>query len=265
MDNFAAYLLKDKNVLLTGATGYLGRHMALGLAELGATVIVNGRSREHVEALVAEISEGNFKAIPAIFDINDECAVREWFEHYGKAPLHGLINNAYRGVSGSIETADSDDYRNSYEVALVAAHQLVKCALTSLRCAVEETGSASIVNIASMYGMVSPDQRIYADKKSANPPFYGAAKAALLQWTRYAACEFGPEGIRVNSLSPGAFPSESVHRLNPDLIGALEKKVPMGRVGQPDELRGPLSFLISSASSYVNGANIVVDGGWTCW
>ena len=259
------FSLKNRNVLLTGASGYLGRDMARGLAELGAKVIVNGRNRDHVEAVVANLLEMRLQATPAVFDINDECAVREWFEHYGQTPLHGLINNAYGGVSGSIETAGPDDYRSSYEVTLVATHQLVQCALPSLRSAVKQSGSASIVNVASMYGMVSPDHRIYADKKSANPPFYGAAKAALIQWTRYAACEFGPEGIRVNALSPGPFPSESVQRSNPDFLHALAGKVPLGRVGQPNELRGPLSFLISDASSYVNGANIVVDGGWTCW
>jgi NAD(P)-dependent dehydrogenase (short-subunit alcohol dehydrogenase family) len=98
-----------------------------------------------------------------------------------------------------------------------------------------------------------------------NPPFYGAAKAALLQWTRYAASEFGKEGIRVNAVSPGPFPSLAMKAANPDFIEALAAKVRMGRIGASDEIKGPMLFLASSAASFVNGANIVVDGGWTCW
>lgn len=259
------FSLESKHLLVTGATGHLGRSMVEGLAELGATVLVNGRNRERVEELVAELCSNGFSAASAIFDINDEAAVEQWFLRYGNAPLHGLVNNAYSGGAGSIETASEDDYRNSYEVSLVSAHRLLRSALPGLRAAHRECGNASVVNIGSMYGLVSPDQRIYENKRVANPPFYGAAKAALLQWTRYAACEFGGEGIRVNAISPGPFPSDNVQATNPGFISTLADKVPLGRVGQAEELQGPLSFLISDASGFMNGANLVVDGGWTCW
>lgn len=259
------YSLENTNILVTGATGYLGQAMVRGLAELGATVLVNGRSQEKVDKLVNDLRLSHFDALPAVFDINDKQAVERWFSEYGAQPLHGLVNNAYAGGSGSLEAAQESDYRHSYEVTVVAAQRLLCCALPGLRAAVAETGYAAVVNIASMYGMVSPDQRVYASKAAANPPFYGAAKAALLQWTRYAACEFGHEGIRVNAISPGPFPSETVQRSAPEFVSTLAGKVPMGRVGRANELQGPLSFLISGASSYVNGANLVVDGGWTCW
>jgi NAD(P)-dependent dehydrogenase (short-subunit alcohol dehydrogenase family) len=259
------FSLKSKSVLVTGATGYLGRAMARGLAEFGANVLVNGRSPARVEACVAELHDSGLAATPAVFDINDEAAVHQWFSQYGDLPLHGLVNNAYAGGAGSIETAAEDDYRNSYEVSLVSANRLLKSALPGLRAAYINSGNASVVNISSMYGLVSPDQRVYADKRVANPPFYGAAKAALIQWTRYAACEFGREGIRVNAISPGPFPAEKVQVNNPEFVSTLANKVPMARVGRPEELQGPLSFLISDASSFVNGTNLVVDGGWTCW
>lgn len=259
------FSLKSKNVLVTGATGYLGRAMARGLAELGANVLINGRNRERVEESVAALCSSGLTATPAIFDINDEAAVEQWFARYGDLPLHGLVNNAYAGGAGSIETAADDDYRNSYEVCLVSAHRLLKNALPGLRAAHQKCGNASVVNIGSMYGLVSPDQRVYENKRVANPPFYGAAKAALIQWTRYAACEFGREGIRVNAISPGPFPSDTVQANNPEFVAILADKVPMGRIGRAEELQGPLSFLISDASSFVNGTNLVVDGGWTCW
>lgn len=259
------FSLESKNVLVTGATGYLGRAMALGLAELGANILVNGRNCERVEESVAELCDGGLSATPAVFDINDENEVHQWFSKYGDLPLHGLVNNAYAGGAGSIETAAEEDYRGSYEIALVSAHRLLKNALPGLRAAQSKCGNASVVNIGSMYGVVSPDQRVYESKRVANPPFYGAAKAALIQWTRYAACEFGREGIRVNAISPGPFPSENVRANNPEFVSKLADRVPMGRIGRADELQGPLSFLISDASSFVNGANLIVDGGWTCW
>lgn len=259
------FSLESMNVLVTGATGYLGRAMVRGMAELGANVLVNGRNLERVEASVAELTDSGLSATPAVFDINDETSVHQWFSQYGDLPLHGLVNNAYAGGGGSIETATEDDYRNSYEVSLIAAHRLLRNALPGLRAAYRNCGNASVVNMGSMYGLVSPDQRVYENKRVANPPFYGAAKAALIQWTRYAACEFGKEGIRVNAISPGPFPSDNVQVNNPEFVSTLADKVPMGRIGQAEELQGPLSFLISDASSFVNGTNLVVDGGWTCW
>lgn len=259
------FSLYGKSVLVTGATGYLGRAMVLGLAELGAKVLVNGRNRPRVEQFVEELCEAKLAAQPAVFDVNDGQAVRHWFSQFGNTPLHGLVNNAYAGGAGSIETATDKDFRNSYEVSLVSANRLVREALPNLRLAVKRGGGASVVNIGSMYGMVSPDQRLYQGKNAANPPFYGAAKAALIQWTRYAACEFGIEGIRVNAVSPGPFPSTAVQATNPDFVETLAGKVPLGRIGQAEEIQGPLSFLISDASTFVNGSNLVVDGGWTCW
>lgn len=259
------FSLEFKHVLLTGATGYLGRAMSIGLAELGANVIINGRNRERVEQFAEELCKMGLRATPAVFDVNDENAVLEWFTQYGDAPLHGLVNNAYAGGAGSVETARDEDYRNSVEVSIVSAHRLLQNALPGLRSAVRECGNASVVNLGSMYGMVSPDQRVYESKHVANPPFYGASKAALLHWTRYAACEFGLEGIRVNALSPGPFPSPEVQAAKPDFVTTLAGKVPMGRIGRAEEVQGPLSFLISDASTFVNGTNLVVDGGWTCW
>jgi gluconate 5-dehydrogenase len=114
--------------------------------------------------------------------------------------------------------------------------------------------------------MVSPDPRIYGSSGFDNPPQYGVAKAGLIQLTRYLACHLAPEGIRVNSVSPGPFPPiETVAREHPEFLKALENRVPLGRVGKPEEMAGVIVFLASNASSYITGANIPVDGGWTAW
>lgn len=259
------FSLKNKTALLTGATGYLGREMALGLAEAGAHVLVNSRSKQRCDVLVKELRDKGYSAEPVIFDVTSDEQVTQFAETLKKRALHVMINNAYVGGAGSVKCVSTRDYRDSYDVALVAAHRLLQTLLPNFRLGVKEGGEASIINIASMYALVSPDQRIYDSEQAVNPPFYGAAKAALLQWTRYSACEFGKEGIRVNSIAPGPFPAKSVQIENPAFIKKLAKKVPMGRIGQARELKGPLLFLASSASSYVNGSNLTVDGGWTCW
>jgi NAD(P)-dependent dehydrogenase (short-subunit alcohol dehydrogenase family) len=259
-----SFSLHDKSILLTGATGYLGSAMTYGLAKAGASLIVNGRSVEVVEELVENIRSIGGVAQSAVFNVRDEAPVAEFFKKRKSQPLHGLINNAYSGKSGCIEDADASEFRDSYDIVVIAAQNLVRAALPALRLAAS-SGGASVINICSMYGLVSPDLRVYDSPGTANPPFYGAAKAALIQWTRYAACEFGNENIRFNSISPGPFPSDEVRSKNPELIDRLMEKVPMGRVGLAKEIAGPVVFLASEASSYVNGSNIVVDGGWTCW
>lgn len=259
------FSLVGKTALITGATGHLGRVTAFALAAAGATVLINSRSKKKSEELVSLIRADGLSAEPAVFDVGIEKEVNSFTSEFGKRPLHILINNAYVGGAGSIELSSSDQYIASYDVAVVAAHRLLQGLLPNLRSAVADCQDASVINLASMYALVSPDQRIYSSAEGVNPPFYGAAKAALLHWSRYAACEFGQERIRVNSVSPGPFPNASVQKKNPAFVEKISHKVPLGRVGQPEEICGAVLFLASHAASYVNGSNLVVDGGWTCW
>jgi len=254
------FSLANKTALITGSTGYLGEVMARSLVEAGAKVYLNGLSESKVNKLLKNIA---VNVAPAVFDITNPSQVNNFFNSISNEPIDIIVNNAHFGNSGSIESSTIEDYSSSYDIAVIAVHNIVHHALPGLRLAVEKNGYASVINIASMYGMVSPDLNIYSDKYFANPPFYGAAKAALIQWTKYAACEFGKEGIRFNSISPGPFPNKYVQKNNKNLVKNIEEKTPMNRIGQPEELVGPLIFLASNSSSYITGTNIVVDGGWT--
>jgi len=254
--------LNDTTVLVTGATGYLGRQVCFGLLESGATVLVNSRSNDKALELVNELLTEGGNAQPAVFDITSTDEIESFMSNY-TGELNVIINNAYAGGSGTIETSKDDAYNGAYKVVVEATHNLFNYALPLLRNSVQKIGYASVINIASMYGSVSPDLRVYPSKASSNPPFYGAAKAALIQWTKYAACEFGHENIRVNSISPGPFPNIQIN--SNDFVTTLSAKVPMRRVGRADEIRGPVVFLASNASSFVNGCNLAVDGGWTAW
>ncbi|WP_251360152.1 SDR family oxidoreductase [Kangiella sp. TOML190] len=254
--------LNNSVILVTGATGYLGKAMCVGLASAGARILVNSRSAEKADALVNEIKKTGGKAEGAVFDVTDKASIEQYFKTY-KGPLNVIVNNAYSGAGGTVETAVEDAYQEAYHVVVTSAHNILINALTKLREAVKRSEVASVINIASMYAVVSPDQGIYQRAEGTNPPFYGAAKAALLQWARYSACEFGKEGIRFNSISPGPFPDPCTNL--PEFLEELSAKVPLGRVGVSNEIVGPIAFLSSCASSFVNGANISVDGGWTAW
>ncbi len=242
--------------------------MATALASAGAHVVLNGRSQKVLDALAGELKSAGLHASAACFDVTDGNAVRRQIELIGEK--HGrldiLVNNASAGSAGSIESATAADFEQLYRVNVVAAFELLQAAMPLLKEAGSRNpGGASVINIASMYGSVSPDPSIYGTSGANNPPYYGAAKAALIQFTRYAACHLGTQRIRVNSISPGPFPTAEVRGKDPEFHGKLKAKNPMQRTGDPAELQGPLLFLASDASSYVTGVDLAVDGGWTAW
>lgn len=252
--------------LVTGATGFLGREIAFALGAAGATVLINGRFGKSCDKLVAHLQERGLQAEAANFDLTDEQAVETFFRSFGRnRPLHILVNNAHSGRGGSLETATSEDFRSTYEINVVAAHRLIKLAIPHLRLAAVESGDASIINLISMYGLVSPDPRNYDSPEETNPPFYGAAKAGLAQLTRYAAVELGSQGIRCNAVAPGPFPSPDAYERAPALMQRLVDRVPLGRLGRAAEVAAPISFLASPAASFITGAILPVDGGWTAW
>ena len=121
-----------------------------------------------------------------------------------------------------------------------------------------------IINIASMYGHIAPDYRIYESEDLANPPSYGAAKAGVIQLTKYLASFLSPYGIRVNAISPGPYPFPETQK-NRGFMKMLESKTILNRIGQPEDLKGITALLCSDASNYMTGQNVCVDGGWGVW
>ena len=260
--------LNDRVVLLTGAAGHLGSAMAVGLSRAGAHVVLNGRNRKELELVARRIQEGGGHPDVLAFDVADATAVQEGIkqlrDRVGRLDI--LINNAYHGRVGSLAVSSDADFEQSYRLSVVAAARLVREVEDLLAAAGEHNqGGASVINVASMYGMVSPDFREYQDPNEYNPPFYGAAKAALIQLSRYLACQLAPHRIRVNCVSPGPFPADSVQAAAPGFCSRLANRVPLGRFGQPEDLVGPIVFLASDAAAFVTGHNLVVDGGWTVW
>jgi NAD(P)-dependent dehydrogenase (short-subunit alcohol dehydrogenase family) len=254
-----AFSLAGRVALVTGGAGHLGKSISRGLAEAGARVLVNGRDAAKAESFAGELRSQKLSAEALPFDVTDSERAASIIGKLQRLDI--LVNNASPIQTGTIETVVPAAFTLAAEGIVQAAFVMARAALPLMR-----TSGGSIINIASMYGIVSPDPNIYGTSGSNNPPQYGAAKAGLLQLTRYLACHLAPEQIRVNAVSPGPFPPrEKLARERPAFLEALERKVPMRRIGRPDEIAGIVVFLASDASSYVTGANIPVDGGWTAW
>ena len=256
--------LEGRTALVTGGAGYLGIEMCRTLAELGANVVIASRDPAKCAAAAAQLETerlGAGRVIGQRLDVMDAASIRECLGVVDRelGGLDILINNAWSGAKNSWESIDDRDWTYDLDMSLNSVFRMVKLAFPSLR---ERRGV--ILNIASMYGYVAPDYRLYDGKELANPPSYGAAKAGVLQFTRYLSSFLAPYGIRANCLSPGAFPHPPT-QANTAFMERLSGKNPLGRIGQPHELKGAVALLCSDAGSYMTGQNVCVDGGWAAW
>jgi NAD(P)-dependent dehydrogenase (short-subunit alcohol dehydrogenase family) len=255
--------LEGRVAFLSGAAGHLGREMAYALGEAGASLILNGRNAARLQAFASELGKAGIAAECANFDMMDFEAVRRFFD--GHAALDILVNNAVTMTPKSLVQVTPEDFDTAYRSAVTAAFEAVRAARPALTRAAMARGDASVVNIATMYAAVSPDPKLYTEPARMSPPHYGAAKAGLVQLTRHLAAELGPSGIRVNAVSPGPFPQPAVSERDPAFVDRLAARTMLSRIGKAAEIRGPVLFLASPASSYVTGAVLAADGGWTAW
>ena len=250
--------LRGGVAIVSGASGWLGPTMVRALDSMGAQVIGVSRRREPLEIALlgtsarAETADVSTRSWPDLID--------RVGREFGRIDV--LINNAHIGRGGSLATVTADLFDEAWQLSVVGAWRGIQAARPWMKVAGASGGSPSVINIASMYGMVGPDLSLYAAEEGRTPPMYGAAKAGLIQLTRYAAAELGPERIRVNSITPGPFPAEAAQG-DPDFIERLEARTMLGRVGSPEELATAVLFLASRNSGFVTGSNVVVDGGWT--
>ena len=258
----ARFRLDGRTVFLSGAAGHLGRAMALAFGQAGAHVILNGRTEAKLQHVAGEMAEAGLSASVFACDVMDRERANGFLSSLAR--LDVLVNNAITGLAANASSS-SDAFRTMIESGLIAANENVSVALPALEAAAAAVGHASVINVTSIWGHVSPKPQLYGDSGRLSPPQYGATKGGLLQLTRYLSVIHAPKRIRVNSLSPGIFPWDEIVEKDPEFTAAMAEQSPMNRLGLAHEIAGPAVFLASDAASYMTGADLKIDGGWTAW
>lgn len=258
--------LGGRRALITGANGGLGTIMAQTLAEQGCSVLLLDRPGTDFAPLCASLpaaAAGRVHCLSCDLEDTAQRAAMAAEVLADGAGLDILINNAaFVGTSGltgwvaPFEEQSLDTWRRAMEVNLTAVFHLCQAFTPALRA----SAGASIINIASIYGMLGPDWSLYDDTPMGNPAAYGASKGGILQLTRWLATTLGPN-IRVNAISPGG-----IFRQQPEVfVERYTRRTPLGRMATEDDFRGAVAYLASDMSRYVTGQNLVVDGGWGSW
>jgi len=253
--------LKDKVVLLTGGYGHLGKAIAESLLYHNATLYVLGREESKFKAAFQETSVDKSKLHFVACDItlseNISAAFQQVFDREGRIDV--LINNAFYSKGQSPESMTDEDWNYGIDGTLSSVFRSIKGIIPFYKSA--EKGK--IINVSSMYGVVAPQFEIYEETPQfLNPPHYGAAKAGVIQLTKYYASYLGQYGVQVNAVTPGPFPSAFVQE-STGFVEALKAKTSLNAIGKPEDLAGAFVFLASDTSNFITGQNIVVDGGWT--
>lgn len=252
--------------IVTGACGHLGAAMSRGLAEAGATLVVTSRDQQQAEQFALTLpgaAEGrNHIGMELAQAETNTIAdfVERVIDRVGQIDI--LVNNAYGGTAPNINDATAEDFDNAFHTGVTAYFLLAREVVRHLR---QRKAPGSIINIASMYGVVASYPAVYEELPANSPPNYHALKGGLVHLTRHLAAYWAADGIRVNAISPGPFPKAQTQEKLPEFIDRLAEKVPLGRIGRPEELKGVVVLLASEAGSYITGQNILVDGGWTAW
>lgn len=247
--------LSGKVAVVTGGNGGIGRSIAIGLAEAGASIAILGRNDEKNQRVLSELKAIGVPSIAVKIDLKDRAAAAPAFEAV-ISKLGGidiLVNNAGNvSLSGSILHEKTEDWDNILEIQLNAVFLLSKLAAQSMIG--RGGGGGKIINIGSMYSFFG----------SGLIPSYSAAKGAVIQLTKSMAIELAPHKIQVNAIAPGWIETDmtapaKTMPLNDEILA----RTPAGRWGQPEEIAGTAVYLASQASDFVTGATICVDGGYS--
>lgn len=258
---FESFSLSGKSIWVVGGAGYLGQGVSQMLVEAGATVLCIDLL-EKAQEFVGSKPEYANRLNAATLDVRQGDAIKSFVaERANSAAPDGLVMLTFGSTGKSFADLTAEEFDEVNHTGLTSTFLLAREVGTRM----ERQGRGSIVLFSSMYGSVSPDPRAYEAPMNPNPIEYGVGKAGIVQMTRYLAVHWGKKNVRCNCISPGPFPNPRVQQQHPEFIERLRNKVPMGRVGNQEEVAGAVSFFLSDASSFITGQNLFIDGGWTSW
>ena len=266
--------LKNKNILITGAAGLLGYQHSIALLNVGARIIMTDINISQLNKNKSKLLKKNkqYKIDCFRMDVTSEKTINNVISKIRKKniDIHVLINNAclnpqYDNSSGlknaALENFSLKRWNKEITVGLTGAFLCSKIIGSYMK---KNKNGGVIINISSDLSIISPDQRLYSGKgynKHFKPASYSVIKTGLIGLTRYLATYWAKEGIRCNTLSPGGVRTSQ----NKKFISKISKLIPLGRMAEIDEYHSILQFLCSDASIYLNGQNIVMDGGRSVW
>lgn len=266
------FSLKNKNAIITGAMGILGKRFCSGLAEFGANVALVDLDQDAVDKFALELSDDyGIKAVGIACDISSPESVRNMV---AKSVIElGEVNILHNNAAGKSNDLDAF-FAPFEEYSLEQWREIMSVNIDGMFLVAQAVGKqmvvqgkgGSIIQTASIYGIMAPDQRIYEGsfylgRQINTPAVYSASKAAVVGLTKYLATYWSEKGIRVNTLTPGGVESGQ----NQDFKRNYSARIPLGRMAERDEMVGALIYLASDASSYVTGHNLIVDGGLQAW
>ncbi len=242
-------MLDQKVILVTGGSGLLGKAMGEDLHQKGAIPVnldVDVKDDWETQTLYCDVTK----------DDSIRRAIQKVWERYQR--IDGLVNNAYPRTSDwgkDFEQIDPDSWRQNVDWQLNAYFVFCQEVLIKMK----EQGFGSIVNVASIYGVVGNDFGIYEGTDLAPPAAYTAIKGGVINFTRYLASKYGPYGIRVNCVSPGGIFNHQPEKF----VENYSQKVPMKRMGNSEDVAPAVGFLLSNEARYITGQNLIIDGGYT--
>jgi len=248
-DTLPTTRLDGKVALVTGAGRGIGRGTALALAEAGAEVVGWSRTADEIESLVAEIEGGGGKARAQVVDVTDDARVREAVGELDRIDV--LFNNAGTNKPQDFLEVDVDSLDTVLDLNIRAAFIVAQAVAARMT----DQGAGAIINMSSTMGHIGGPKR----------SVYCTTKHAIEGLTKALACELGPKGIRVNAVAPTFIetPMTAPMLANEDFRKFVVGMIPLGKVGLPADVAGAVVFLASPAAAMINGASLLIDGGWT--
>lgn len=255
-------IIKDKTIILTGATGLVGKELTKYFLDLGCNMILTGRNSDKIIEHSKELKKYSTYTYYHL-DLNNKNSIMSFIEYIKDIySIDVLINNAAMDAKiGSLNNVRFEDYPINNIIDSVSVNTIGTISLTQEICKIMlKQGYGNIINVGSIYSILSPNHKLY-DKGQYKPIDYIVSKSYIPNFTRYLAVLYAKNNIRCNSI----LPSGINNNYDDNFLNKFSELVPIGRIMETKELTGLFEFLCSDSSSYITGQNISIDGGWSAW